>query len=269
MLTGANANPARIKRILREMARYSRDPHPHVEVFPSTTQLALWHMLLKGPEDTPYGNGVFRLYIEFGRDYPAEAPVVRFLTPIYHCNINNNGKVCHSVFDRNWTPDLSARQLIDCVYGLLLAPEPDDPLDSVLALQCLSSRAAYDASAAESTRANATSSTYQHMRQTLLHEADADSEAAPADAKASHPQHLTCPITMDLFDDPVTTKYGHTYERAAITSHLGRSSADPLTKQPLALNDIFPAFAIRDAVAQYKQATPWWDDDALPTLTPQ
>ena len=37
--------------------------------------------------------------------------------------------------DHNWASDMSMRQVFDCTYGLLLAPEPDDPLDSVLAAQ--------------------------------------------------------------------------------------------------------------------------------------
>ena len=38
-------------------------------------------------------------------------------------------EVCHSVFDRNYTTDTSFRTIIDCIYGLLLEPEPEDLLD--------------------------------------------------------------------------------------------------------------------------------------------
>ena len=41
-------------------------------------------------------------------------------TPIHHCNINSHGKVCHSVFDRNWTTDLS----VHFVLSLCLWPPP-------------------------------------------------------------------------------------------------------------------------------------------------
>jgi len=44
------------------------------------------------------------------------------------------GRICHSIFDRNYTPATSVRVMIDCIYGLLLNPDVSDPLDSTLAL---------------------------------------------------------------------------------------------------------------------------------------
>lgn len=142
-----------------------------------------------GPEDTPYAGGVFHLWCRFGEEYPASAPEVRFRTAIHHCNINSTGKVCHSVFDRNWTTDMSMRQVFDCVYGLLLAPEPDDPLDSVLAAQYYEDRAAYDAAAQQVTRQYAKQSVAE-LRNRLLDE-EAEME------ESEHPKHLICPLTLE------------------------------------------------------------------------
>ena len=47
--------------------------------------------------------------------------------------MNSQGRICHSVFDRNYSPALTFRHIIDCVYGLILTPEPEDPLDNVIA----------------------------------------------------------------------------------------------------------------------------------------
>jgi len=35
--------------------------------------------------------------------------------------------------DRNYLIDTNIRQIFDCIYGLLLTPEPEDPLDSTIA----------------------------------------------------------------------------------------------------------------------------------------
>uniref|UniRef100_A0A8D3CAX5 UBC core domain-containing protein n=1 Tax=Scophthalmus maximus TaxID=52904 RepID=A0A8D3CAX5_SCOMX len=54
-----------------------------------------------------------------------------FLTgsQIYHCNINSVGRICHSIFDRSYNAHITMRDVFDAVYGLLIIPEPDDPLD--------------------------------------------------------------------------------------------------------------------------------------------
>jgi len=111
--------------------------------------------LLKGPEKTPYEGGSFVLYANFPDNYPNEAPNVRFLTEIYHCNINSNGRICHSVFDRNYTVDTNLRTILDCVYGLLLTPEPEDPLDNTLATEFLSERHKYEENARKLTKTKA------------------------------------------------------------------------------------------------------------------
>jgi ubiquitin-protein ligase len=261
-LNKARADPptsnvaGRSRRIMREIARYARDQHPAIEVFPSEERLDLWQLLLRGPEDTPYAGGVFRLWMLFPKEYPAEAPECRFQTRVYHCNINSSGKVCHSVFDRNWTTDMTVRQILDCVYGLLMAPEPDDPLDSVLAMQYLSEPTAYASAAAECTRTHASSS-YDVVRAAILQADGGDQRKGNTEG---HPPHLVCPITLCLLTDPVSTKYGHTYERQALMEHIARSETDPLTRQPLTAAEVFPSIAIKHAVEAYKAAAPWWED---------
>jgi ubiquitin-protein ligase len=76
--------------------------------------------------------------MQFPENYPLNAPTVRFLTPIYHCNINSTGRICHKILDDGYTRDTTVRNILDCLYGLLLTPEPEDPLDSSLATEYLS-----------------------------------------------------------------------------------------------------------------------------------
>ena len=269
---GRDSATGRHKRILRELAKYVKDPHPRIEVFPAERQLDLWQLLLKGPDDTPYAGGTFVLWIRFPEDFPLEAPEVRFSTPVHHCNINSHGKVCHSIFDRNWVADTTVRQVLDCVYGLLLVPEPDDPLDSVLALQYLSKREEYNAAAASLTRKHALDA-YGATRRKLLGEEPAGSGAAGGDSRdtasssssrdSDHPPHLVCKITRALFDEPVTTQHGHTFSRAALLEMLGQKPACPVTGKPLSVAEVEALsvnIALRDAVGAYKRAAPWWDE---------
>lgn len=123
------------------------------------SNINLWKILLLGPKETPYENGIFLLYAQFPGDYPFKAPEIRFITSIYHCNVNNQGRICHSVFDRNYSPALTFRQIIDCVYGLILTPEPEDPLDNVIASFFLSNYEAYKKNAIAATKDKANPST--------------------------------------------------------------------------------------------------------------
>ncbi len=50
-------------------------------------------------------------------------------TKVYHCNINSVGRICHNIFDRNYNAQITMRDILNAVYGLLIIPEPEDPLD--------------------------------------------------------------------------------------------------------------------------------------------
>lgn len=49
---------------------------------------------ITGPEDSPYEEGRFELEMSLPEHYPFEPPKVRFVTPIYHPNIDNTGIIC-------------------------------------------------------------------------------------------------------------------------------------------------------------------------------
>ena len=83
--------------------------------------------------DCLYAGATFGLYIKFPEDFPNKAPEVRFLTPITHVNVNSHGRICHGILGRDWNPRTSVKEVLDCVYGLLLHPDIDDALDSNLA----------------------------------------------------------------------------------------------------------------------------------------
>ncbi|KAF3049337.1 hypothetical protein E8E11_000526 [Didymella keratinophila] len=51
-------------------------------------------------------------------------------------NINHHGRICHSIFDRNWTIDTTTKDLVDTIYSLLLLPEFSDPINTVVTLNC-------------------------------------------------------------------------------------------------------------------------------------
>ncbi|XP_028254928.1 uncharacterized protein LOC114431579 [Parambassis ranga] len=232
------------KRILEELKNLHCDPHPYFNIFPSESDFTFWKILMEGPPDTPYEKGVFELFCQFGSEYPVKPPTVRFVTRIYHCNINTVGRICHNIFDRNYSSQITMREILDAVYGLLIIPEPQDPLDSILAEEYLTSHDKYEEEAKKQTEQTAGES-LENMEKKLVEP-----------VKQSLPPHLICPLTKKLFADPVKTKCGRVYERKAIENHLKKSRYDPFAEPNMLLRrtDLKPDRAMKKMVKDYRSS---------------
>jgi len=113
---------------------------------------------LKGPANTPYESGVWAISVSFPGDYPFKPPAMRFLTPIYHCNINSEGRICLDILKDSWSPALTMHTVIQAFASLLRDPNPNDPLDAWKGTLCRTDRAQYDKSALEHTQLHANKS---------------------------------------------------------------------------------------------------------------
>ncbi len=60
-------------------------------------------------------------------------PKVRFMTKIYHPNIDKLGRICLDILKEKWSPALQIRTVLLSIQALLSAPNPDDPLDNQVA----------------------------------------------------------------------------------------------------------------------------------------
>jgi ubiquitin-conjugating enzyme E2 N len=80
---------------------------------------------------------------------------VRFLTKIYHPNIDRLGRICLDILKDKWSPALQVRTVLLSVQALLSAPNPDDPLDEGVARQWREDEAGAVATAREWARAHA------------------------------------------------------------------------------------------------------------------
>ncbi|XP_027468001.2 ubiquitin-conjugating enzyme E2 T isoform X3 [Zalophus californianus] len=85
-----------------------------------------------GAADTPYEKGVFTLEVSIPERYPFEPPQIRFLTPIYHPNIDSAGRICLDVLKLPpkgaWRPSLNIATVLTSIQLLMSEPNPDDPL---------------------------------------------------------------------------------------------------------------------------------------------
>jgi ubiquitin-conjugating enzyme E2 N len=79
--------------------------------------------------------GKFNLELFLPDDYPMCPPRIRFLTRIYHPNIDRLGRICLDVLKNNWSPALQIRTILLSIQALLGAPNPEDPLNEAVAKQ--------------------------------------------------------------------------------------------------------------------------------------
>jgi ubiquitin-conjugating enzyme E2 D/E len=87
-----------------------------------------WTATIIGPKDTPYENGKFILEIKFPLEYPFRPPKIKFITTIYHPNINSKGDICLDFLRDQWTSALTIRTVLLSICSILGDPNTDDPL---------------------------------------------------------------------------------------------------------------------------------------------
>merc|ERR1712188_223685 len=121
------------KRIIKETQRLLAEPAPGISASPSEENARYFNVMIIGPTTSPYEGGVYKLELFLPEGYPMEPPKVRFLTKIYHPNIDKLGRICLDVLKDKWSPALQIRTVLLSIQALLSSPEPDDPLDPAVA----------------------------------------------------------------------------------------------------------------------------------------
>ena len=85
---------ARAGRIKKELTMLTKSPPPGAQCWQVEDKLDTLEANIMGPAATPYAGGVFKLEIILPDKYPYEPPKIRFLTRIYHPNIDEGGRIC-------------------------------------------------------------------------------------------------------------------------------------------------------------------------------
>ena len=115
-----------LKRIRKELKEFCEDPPPHCSAGIKDEDDFHWEAVITGLQGTPYEAGVFFLDIRFPKDYPFRPPKVRFLTPIYHCNVRSDGSICLDILSDQWSPALSIGSILLSICSLLIDPEEEE-----------------------------------------------------------------------------------------------------------------------------------------------
>uniref|UniRef100_K3ZA21 UBC core domain-containing protein n=1 Tax=Setaria italica TaxID=4555 RepID=K3ZA21_SETIT len=109
---GAMANSNLPRRIIKETQRLLSEPAPGISASPSEENMRYFNVMILGPAQSPYEGGVFKLELFLPEEYPMAAPKVRFLTKIYHPNIDKLGRICLDILKDKWSPALQIRTVL-------------------------------------------------------------------------------------------------------------------------------------------------------------
>ncbi|KAK4164121.1 ubiquitin-conjugating enzyme E2 4 [Cladorrhinum sp. PSN259] len=139
------------RRVIRDVRQVNHDvPSNLLPVRIMDDALSLLEAAIVGPEGTPYEMGIFRLQIYIPDRYPLCPPTIRFVTPIYHPNVDENGNILLSIFEYDWNPVHGVLSLLMSILLVLGSPIVDYPRTEA-ARQYRADREGYDRRALEMT----------------------------------------------------------------------------------------------------------------------
>ena len=89
-----------------------------------------WQITLIPPIGSNYEGGFFKIEAKFPEKYPNIAPSMKFLTKIYHCNVEySTGHICLNSIKEQWNKKNSMEDILNHIIVLLYKQNPKSPLN--------------------------------------------------------------------------------------------------------------------------------------------
>ncbi|XP_074599044.1 ubiquitin-conjugating enzyme E2 J2-like [Brevipalpus obovatus] len=113
------------QRLKREYLKILKDPVPHIVAHPLPENILEWHYVIRGPEGTPYENGIYHGKLKFPPEYPFKPPSILIITPNgrFKCNM----RLCLSISDyhpQTWNPVWSISTILTGLLSFMLENNP-------------------------------------------------------------------------------------------------------------------------------------------------
>ncbi|TWW61367.1 ubiquitin-conjugating enzyme E2 C [Takifugu rubripes] len=130
---GSAARGSVSKRLQQELMTLMLAGDKSISAFPETDNLFKWIGTINGPQGTVYDGLWYRLSLEFPAGYPYQAPRVKFITPCFHPNVDDQGFICLDILKDKWSALYDVRSLLLSIQSLLGEPNNESPLNAAAA----------------------------------------------------------------------------------------------------------------------------------------
>ncbi|KAF8533111.1 ubiquitin-conjugating enzyme [Trichophaea hybrida] len=110
-----------------------------------------FYVRFKGPDETPFTGGTWKVHVELPDQYPYKSPSIGFVNRIFHPNIDElSGSVCLDVINQTWSPMFDMINIFEVFLPQLLRyPNPTDPLNGEAAALLMREPKQYEAKVKE------------------------------------------------------------------------------------------------------------------------
>lgn len=117
--------------VARELCRLAMQPLDGIRYLPQKEeQLSEIYAEIRGPEDTPYEGGYFKLKLTLTESFPEQPPRGVFITKIFHPNVSQPaGDICVNTLKKDWKASLGLAHVLQVIRCLLIVPFPESSLN--------------------------------------------------------------------------------------------------------------------------------------------
>jgi len=112
---------AKPKRVTIEANEMLTSPSEGVTIILDEKQPLIWEILIKGPKNTPYEGGTFRLSCVFPENYPFKVPKMKFITKIYHPSVESDGELCLG-YENDWVATKKVSGICQLIISTMTDP---------------------------------------------------------------------------------------------------------------------------------------------------